>query len=231
MTRLTTGLDLIGVGLFLILVLCFEKTSARKLWQRFVAYCKVATPVYAFFLMMDRIYQFYRFGSMAHTYIPLFAQEQRRLDPSLPPDFPWSTPFRVGLFGALFKPEKSIFLFDPLLIIAIILLVVLWKRLQPEVRAYGATTLLLLLGYIAFYARYTYWSGDFAWGDRYVSTAVELATICAVPVLLYYRDDIEDFFGAPERCLLPLVSSSNSHRWLSECPWRYIKRQRTTPPL
>jgi hypothetical protein len=171
-------------------VLCFEKIGVSVLCQRFVAYCKVATPVYAFFLMIDRIYQFYRFGSIAHTYIPLFAQEQRRLDPSLPPDFPWSTPFRVGLFGALFKPEKSIFLFDPLLIIAIILLVVLWKRLQPEVRAYGMTTLLLLLGYIAFYARYTYWSGDFAWGDRYVSTPAELATICAAPVLLCYRDDI-----------------------------------------
>ena len=35
-----------------------------------------------------------------------------------------------------------------------------------------ATSLLLLLAYVGFYARYTYWSGDFAWGG-YVSTAVE----------------------------------------------------------
>ena len=190
LTRLTSGLDLIAAGLFLLLVLCFEKTSVRSLWQRFVAYCKIATPVYAVFLVVDRLYQFYRFGSITHTYIPLFAQEQRRLDSSLPPDFPWSAPFQVGFLGALSKPEKSVFLFDPLLILAIVLLVALWKRLRPEVRAYGVTTLLLLLGYISFYARYTYWSGDFAWGDRYVSTAVELATICAVPVLLCHRDDI-----------------------------------------
>ena len=51
----------------------------------------------------------------------------------------------------------------------------LWKRLLPEVRAYAATSLLLLAGYISFYARYTYCAGDFAWGDRYVSTAVEMA--------------------------------------------------------
>jgi len=45
-----------------------------------------------------------------------------------------------------------------------------------------------LLAYICFYARYTYWSGDFAWGDRYVSTSAEMAAMLAVPLLLRYRD-------------------------------------------
>jgi hypothetical protein len=45
-----------------------------------------------------------------------------------------------------------------------------------------------LLAYISFYARYTYWSSDFAWGDRYVSTAVELVTLVAVPLLVRYRE-------------------------------------------
>ncbi len=74
--------------------------------------------------------------------------------------------------------------------LAIVLLLVLWKRLLPEVRAYAVASLLLLVVYICFYARYTYWAGDFAWGDRYVSTAVELATLLAVPLLLRYRDSI-----------------------------------------
>jgi hypothetical protein len=190
LTRLTTGLDLIAGGFFLLLVLWFEKVRGRALWDRFASYCKVAPPVYAFFLLTDRAYQFYRFGSLTNTYVALFAQEQRRQDPSLPPNFPWSSPFHVGFFGALFKPEKSIFLFDPLLVLAIVLLVVLWKLLPPEVRAYGVTSLLLLLGYISFYAKYTYWSGDFAWGDRYVSTAVELVAFCAVPLLLRYRNNL-----------------------------------------
>ncbi len=72
--------------------------------------------------------------------------------------------------------------------LAIFLLAWLWKRLTPEVRAYGAASLLLLLGYICFYARYTFWSGDFAWGDRYVSTTVELVTLIAVPLLMRYRE-------------------------------------------
>jgi len=190
LTRLTTGLDLIGAGIFLLAVLWFEHVRGRDLWQRFVAYTKIAAPVYGFFFMVDRLYQFYRFGSFTNTYVSLFAREQRLQDPSLPPNFPWSTPFHVGFLGPLFKPEKSIFLFDPLLVLAILLLVLLWKRLTPEVQAYGVASLLLLLGYISFYARYTYWAGDFAWGDRYVSTAVELVALIAVPLLLHYRENL-----------------------------------------
>ena len=190
LTRLTTGLDLIAGGVFLLAVLWFEHLPGRELWQRFLAYCKVAAPVYAFFILIDRVYQFYRFGSFTNTYVPLFAKEQRLQDPSLPPDFPWSTPFHEGFLGSLFKPEKSIFLFDPLLVLAIVLLVLLWKRLTPQVRAYGVTSLFLLLAYVSFYARYTYWSGDFAWGDRYVSTAAELVAVIAVPLLLRYRENL-----------------------------------------
>jgi hypothetical protein len=177
-----------AAGIFLLLVLCLERVRGRELWQRLLAYCKLAAPVYAFFLLIERGYQFYRFGSITGTYLPLFAKEQRLQDPTLPANFPWSTPFHEGVLGALFKPEKSIFLFDPLLVVAIVLLVLLWQHLSIEVRAYGVSALLLLLGYISFYARYTYWSGDFAWGDRYVSTAVEMVALLAVPLLLRIRE-------------------------------------------
>jgi hypothetical protein len=190
LTRLTTAVDLIAAGIFLLLVLWFERVRGREFWIRLLEYCKVAAPVYACFVVIDRLYQFYRFGSFTNTYVSLFAIEQRMYDPTLPPNFPWSTPFIDGVLGPLFKPEKSIFLFDPLLVLAIALLVILWKRLSPEVRAYGATSLLLVLGYICFYAKYTYWAGDFAWGDRYVSTAVEMAAMLGVPLLLRYRNEL-----------------------------------------
>src|ERR1019366_5387018 len=193
LTRLTTGLDLMAGGIFVLLALWFEGARfegarGRLLRRRLIAYSKVAAPVYIFFLVVDRAYQFCRFGSFTNTYVATFAREQRQMNPTLPANFPWSTPFHAGVLGPLFQPEKSIFLFDPLLVLAIFLLALLWKRLTPEVRAYGATSLLLLLAYICFYARYTYWSGDFAWGDRYVSTAVELVTLVAVPLLMRYRE-------------------------------------------
>jgi hypothetical protein len=190
LTRLTTGLDLMMAGFFLLLVLWFEGVRGRELRDRFVAYCKTAAPVYVLFLMVDRLYQFYRFGSFTNTYVSLYGEEQKLQDPTLPASFPWSTPFHTGFLGALFKPEKSIFLFDPLLVLAILLLVILLKRLSPEIRAYAVTSLLLLAAYISFYARYTYWAGDFAWGDRYVSTSVELAALLAVPLLLRYRESL-----------------------------------------
>jgi hypothetical protein len=189
LTRLTTGLDLTAGGVFLLSVLWFE-SHRREIWGRLVDYLKIAAPVYAFFIVIDRFYQFYRFGSFTNTYVSLFAIEQRAHDPTLPPNFPWSTPFHEGVLGALFKPEKSIFLFDPLLVLALLLIVLLWKRLSPEISAYAVTSLMLLAGYISFYARYTYWAGDFAWGDRYVSTAVEFVAFLAVPLLLCYRDNL-----------------------------------------
>jgi hypothetical protein len=190
LTRLTTGLDLMAAGIFLFLVLWFERVGGVELWRRFAGYCTVAAPIYAFFFLFDRLYQFYRFGSFTGTYLPLFAKELRLQDPTLPANFPWSTPFLDGFLGPLFKPEKSVFLFDPLLVLAIVLLAFLWKKLSPEVRAYGVASLLLLLGYISFYAKYAYWAGDFAWGDRYVSTSVELAAMLSVPLLLRYRGEL-----------------------------------------
>jgi hypothetical protein len=90
----------------------------------------------------------------------------------------------------LLSPEKSIFLFDPLMVLTIVITVFRWKRLSPQLKAYVAATLLLVLACICLYARYTVWSGNFAWGDRYVSTAVELAALISVPILLRYRGEL-----------------------------------------
>jgi len=193
LTRVTTGLDLIAGGVFLLAVLWFERVRGRAWWELILDYGRIAFPVYVLFAIVERLYNFYRFGSLTQSYLPIFARELRQRDPTLPANFPWSTPFHEGVLGALFKPEKSIFLFDPLLALALILLVALWKNLGAEIRAYSVTALLLLAGYICFYARYTYWAGDFAWGDRYVSTAVEMVALIAVPLLVRHRPDLSSW--------------------------------------
>jgi len=190
LTRLTTGMDLLAGALFMLLVLWFEGIRGRALWSRCRIYVATALPVYAFFGLIDRLYQYHRFGSFFNTYIGVVARETRQRNPSLPTSYPFETPFHVGFFGALFAPEKSIFLFDPLLILMILLAVVAWKRFSPAVKAYAITVCILLFAYISFYARYTVWSGDFAWGDRYVSTTVEFVALLAVPLLLRYRSEI-----------------------------------------
>src|SRR3977135_1181640 len=117
LTRLTTGVDLIAGGSFILLVLWLEGVRGCGLWQRLLAYSKVAGPVYVVFLALDRAYQFYRFESFTNTYVAIFAREYRQRDPSLPANFPWSTPFHVGVLGALFQPEKSNLLCDPCLLL------------------------------------------------------------------------------------------------------------------
>jgi hypothetical protein len=192
LTRLPTGLDLLSGALFLLLVLWFEGTRGQALWEHCKIYIATALPVYIFFGFLDRLYQIYRFGlgSVFVTYVSIIARETRMRNPGLPPNYPFETPWHVGFFGALFTPEKSIFLFDPLLVLMILLCVVAWKRFSPAVKAYAVMSCPLLLAYMSFYARYTVWSGDFAWGDRYVSTTVELASLLAVPLLLRHREQL-----------------------------------------
>lgn len=189
LTRLTTGLDLMAGGFFVLLALRAERLRGRALWDHVLTYVKTAAPIYAVFVLLDRLYQYYRFGSFFNTYVSVVAKEYHQLNPALPANYPWETPFHVGFFGALFTPEKSIFLFDPLLILTILVLFV-WKSFLPAMKAYVGTAFLLLLAYISFYARYTVWSGDFAWGDRYVSTSAELVAFISVPLLMRYRQQL-----------------------------------------
>jgi len=204
LTRLTTGMDLLAGALFLLLVLWFERIRGRPLWDRCRTYLATALPVYLSFGLLDRLYQFYRFGSFVNTYISVVGRETRQRNPSLPPSYPFDTPFHTGFFGALFAPEKSIFLFDPLLLLMILLCAVAWKRFSPAVKAYVLMCCPLLLAYISFYARYTVWSGDFAWADRYVSTAVEFSALLAIPLLLRHRGQVGNLVWSTGLALLAI---------------------------
>lgn len=202
LTRLTTLLDLFGVACFILLAGLFSRGETR---QRALAetralgmaallrgYLRTVLPVYAVFFLLDRIYQFVRFGSWTNTYVTIFAREQRQMDPTLPANFPFNRGWfeggvHSGILGPFLMPEKSIFVFDPMFILSLLLTVLLWKRLSAAMRAFAIATLAMLAAYIVFYARYNWWAGDFAWGDRYISSAVELTTLLAFPLLLRYR--------------------------------------------
>src|SRR4029077_4602702 len=190
LTRLTTGMDLMMGGVFLLLALWLGKESLPEIWKRFRTYATTALPIFAVFVLIDRWYQYYRFGSFFNTYVSVFAQQAHEMNPALPANYPFEVPFHVGILGALFAPEKSIFLFDPLLILMLLLVIIGWKRFGPAIQAYLISSTLLLFSYIGFYARYTVWSGDSAWGDRYVSSAAQVVAFLSVPLLLRYRSQL-----------------------------------------
>jgi hypothetical protein len=117
------------------------------------------------------------------------------MDPTLPANFPFDGHLfqggiESGVLGPFFAPEKSVFLFDPLFALTLLLTVLLWKWLTSAVRAFLVATLALLAAYVLFYGRYRWWAGDFAWGDRYISSAVELVALLAIPLLLRYRQEL-----------------------------------------
>jgi hypothetical protein len=211
LTRVTTMLDLFAAGGFILLVFWFSKRRSREGQTVGVSsqvpfdgprevpsamtYLRTALPVYAGFFFLDRFYQWIRFGSWTNTYVTIFAREERQIDPSLPWNYPFSGHFFAGgitsgMLGPFFAPEKTVFLFDPLFPLTLLVTVLLWKRLKPVLRAFMVTSLLLILAYLLFYARYFSWPGDFAWGDRYLSSAIQLSTLLTWPLLLRYRENI-----------------------------------------
>ena len=196
LTRLTTLLDLFAAAGFILLAVIFSRSDAESGrpagFSAVKEYLRGAPPVYAVFLAIDRIYQYIRFGSWTNTYVSIFAREQRQLDPTLPEKFPFNRHWfeggmHSGVLGPFLMPEKTIFLFDPMFVLALLMTLLLWKRMTGAMRAFVVAALAMLAAYIAFYARYNWWAGDFAWGDRYISSAVEFTTLLAIPLLLRYR--------------------------------------------
>jgi hypothetical protein len=192
LTRLTTALDILGAACFVLLALLFARNETSRRTDISIdnasnqpssvaaanpddhrtirTYLRTALPIYAVFLLLDRVYQYIRFGSWTNTYVDIFAREQRQMDPSLPTSFPFNgdwirSGIDSGLLGPFLAPAKSIFLFDPLFLLVLLLAALLWKRLPPAPRAFLAATFVMLVAYIVFYARYFWWAGDFAWGD------------------------------------------------------------------
>lgn len=81
-----------------------------------------------------------------------------------------------GLWGLLFSPGKSLFLFSPPLVIGAICL-------PGFVRAHRRPALALaLVGLppLLFYSRFLSWSGDYCWGPRYLTYLIPLLLIPAV---------------------------------------------------
>ena len=212
LTRLTTALDILAAGCFILFALLFARRETHRCKHisgapeqtatiapanltdhpTISAYLRTALPVYAVFFFLDRIYQYIRFNSWTNTYVDVFAREQRQMTPTLPASFPFNggwlhNGIDSGILGPFLAPAKTVFLFDPMFLLALLLTALLWKKLTPATRAFLAAAFVMLGAYVIFYARYFWWAGDFAWGDRYIASAVELTTLLAIPLLLRYR--------------------------------------------
>ena len=85
----------------------------------------------------------------------------------------------VGLYGLLFSAGKSLFLFSPLMILYPAAARKLWR--EPAHRRFVTWAIALLAAGLLLYARWWDWSGDDAWGPRFmvVATMACLAVVAA----------------------------------------------------
>ena len=94
---------------------------------------------------------------------------------------PFSEPFLAGLYGILFSSGKSIFLYSPPLILGVAALV-RFARTGRGSRDYWWFAS-VCVSEILLYARWWDWSGDDAWGIRFLNPGVMLMCIPAVEFL------------------------------------------------
>ena len=84
----------------------------------------------------------------------------------------WNGGVFAGLWGQLFSPGKSVFLYSPPIVLALMGARRFWRH-RPE----AALAVALLVGpVVLLYSFYLFWSGDWAWGPRYL--------VFALPALL-----------------------------------------------
>jgi len=188
LVRLTGVIDIISVTLFVSSILLIQ-TKLRGwnlafLRSRSLKYLTVCGPVYLSFIFLDRLYHWIRFGSFIGTYQTIWAEQVKSYRPNLPESFPFSTSFSTGFWGTLFSPERSIFLFNPLLIITLILLVRYWKEISYELKFLIFSLIFLLLSNISFYATWYDWQGGAAWGPRFATVPTQLLSLLSIPLLV-----------------------------------------------
>jgi hypothetical protein len=76
----------------------------------------------------------------------------------------FSTPLFAGLHGFLGSPGKSLFLFSPILVLAL----AGWRRFQLHHQALAVGLLVAVIGKVWLHATWQNWAGGWCWGPRHI---------------------------------------------------------------
>ncbi len=115
-------------------------------------------------------YNYYRFGSISETGYGAIKDQFA------------AGSFYGGIFGFLFSPGKSIFLYSPALIFALFGLRSFFSFSKKSLRAETLFILILVAVYLLFYSFFWNWEGDWTWGPRYLMPAIPFVGLWAAPL-------------------------------------------------
>ncbi len=161
--RLDSLVVLVPVGLGLLAWSWHREPGVR---QALLSAAAWTTPILAA-LAVTGVYNDVRFGS------PL--DDGHRLDPFTK----LTNPLLDGLAGQLVSPGKSVLLYTPLLLLALVGGRALWRR----DRVLTAVVLGMTVLSLGFHAKLMNWPGDLAWGPRFLVPLLGL-WLLPVPLLL-----------------------------------------------
>lgn len=125
-------------------------------------------PLVATYILFNRL-RFGGTGTSGYT-----------VDGNIPlPTFPQAYVIFEGIWGLLFSPGKSIFLFSPILISLFIFGYKLSKKILPELIAFVTLTLTYLwfIGTLRGGVDFLVWHGESSWGPRYMLPMLPLAIV------------------------------------------------------
>ncbi len=157
---------LIAVPVFALALLVRDR---EKAWRAVFTVCAMAGVFGAAYLLRNQ----YFFGNPLDFGYPTASDGGKNLNS-------FHTPLLTGLYGLLFSPGKSVFLFAPVILLAIAGL----RRLARLDRGLAVLAGGMPLAYLFFYARYTQWEGGFCVGPRYLLPAIPLLCLGLGPMLV-----------------------------------------------
>lgn len=127
--------------------------------------------VFSVFIAIALVYNYYRFGSILN--FGYFSGKDA--------SFGFSTPLLSGLYGLLFSPGKSVFIYVPVILLSLAAGPVFHREnRQLSILCWSSCVVVIL-----FYAKWWAWHGDYAWGPRFM---VPLLPLAMIPSAVFFRD-------------------------------------------
>ena len=182
LVRLTCVIHAFTVLAFLIAAAIYQRNRKPYILRIILLWLLGA----ALFYFVKQYFDWLRFGSFWLPRVVSIPEALRSVVAGLPPGYPFSNSPLVGIYGVLLSPGKSIFLYDPLLLPCLVLLVLMWRKLNFYIRLYSVCAIVGLVVHVLFTSKLVFWHGDASWGARYHVTSVHLLLVPLIAVFLQH---------------------------------------------
>jgi hypothetical protein len=162
--------NILAVGIFAVAIIVHHRNPTLRgpAFRAAFSLCAASAIGVAILLIHNALL----FGSPFAFGYPAAAEGAKQLNR-------FDTPLLTGLYGFLFSPGKSVFIFAPPILLALTGIPGLWRRN----RGLATLAVTLPLSDLFFFAKYSQWEGGYCVGPRYLVPAIVLLCLGLGPAL------------------------------------------------